>query len=343
MQNETPERFEETEEYKKQNPLFPEFENIEDSKLKSSLSRLSELVEKSADNPAKELEIVHPADEKSLEWPFQVVANSSILIRSALFAATALNAPRRDCKQEIIATLEGGAKIIYTGESLNQLDAFVFECLMNHIKNLKTAEVSLTLYEICKLCRLTNSESNYYAVDDSIRRMVACALEIKKGKALFRGNLIAFNEYETDFEGQKLQGHHLFHFKLNPEIVRLFAIGMSYYDPQVLADLRKSPMASYLYRWFFSHEDPLPISVKKLTLLCGSKTKNKDKQKQNISEGLEKVKEKLPATEYVFTKGKDSQIVHVAQERNSEEHKERVKILKKAVAKKPKRTPKKAE
>ena len=260
-------------------------------------------------------------------WSDDVRAEANTLIRSALFSATPINAPRERVKDERVAALDG-IEITFTGERLNQFDAQVFEAIMHLAREQSLGtecEFSLSGYSILKALGVENTVSSSRAVEDSLNRLRDAKLVVKwvGSRAKLVGGLVGFYKKTED-------GH--FHVGLVPQMTEMFERDATFMPRKLLAAVRRSPLASWLVRFLLSHKDPFPISYEKLLSLSGSEDKNPRQFKLQVKKSVARIAgahEKLAEDDPVYAgeTGKEEWLiadegktVAVAHHRSSSKH-----------------------
>lgn len=267
-------------------------------------------------------------------WSDEVRAEANVLIRSALFAATKTSAERQMVKNKEIAALDG-IKICYTGQELNQYDAEVFEEVLHVAREQSLGtECVTTAYALLKALGVDDCGDSRDALWASIRRMVECSIDARKGKGRMVGHLFDLAEKDD------ATGH--YRIRVSPDIARIFAKDVTYLPRKLLSAIRTSPNASWLCRFFLSHQNPLSYGYETLRVLSGSTDKNPRKAKYATKRALQKIADKhaaLAATDpdYAEETGKNEWIiaddgtnVAVAHHRSTPRHRDQVAAINQA-------------
>ncbi|CAK0743668.1 hypothetical protein CCP2SC5_1220007 [Azospirillaceae bacterium] len=199
-------------------------------------------------------------------WSEPVRAVPNDILRSALFSAIQ-GKTRRFIDKEEIASI-GGIVIKYYGMTLDQADLDVWEQAVHLAR-------SQPLGNICKFranaflkgIGRSNGKNDYNWLDDSITRLVGCAIEIRNGSKVFTGSLLS-----SCVKNVKTGEYEL---TLDPKMIVLYSAntwtGIEWEQRQ---SLRGKPLALWLHGYFSSHAAPFPVKVATLRELSGSETKD---------------------------------------------------------------------
>ena len=268
---------------------------------------------------------------KQAEMPFwseEVRAEANALIRSALFAATPNNSAREKVENEKIAALDG-VEITFSGERLNQFDAQVFESILHLAREqsfrAEECQFSVSGYSILRTLGVENTVSSSRAVEDSLRRLRKAEFVIKwvGTRAKRVGGLIGF--YDKTSEGH-------FRVGLVREITRMFEDDTTFMPRKLLEAVRRSPLASWLVRFYLSHEDPFSLTYEKLRELSGATEKTPRNVRARTKLALSSIAEKhaqlaLEDSDYAAKTGSEAWLVvdegktvAVAHHRSSKKH-----------------------
>ncbi len=188
-------------------------------------------------------------------------------IRSALFAIIK-KGKRQILKGKKIFS-QGDYTIYFSGEQLDQLDLDVF--LGN--KNMLAVEemdkiYQLSMSEALDSCSLKRGKHTCSALKQSFKRLNFAMLEIQcKNGDFFLGHLLNGGAWQEDEE--------TFHVRFDSKIMSLFsATQYTRIDIGQRRDV-KTDLAKWLHAYWSSHNKILPIGVKRLQDLCGSKAQLK--------------------------------------------------------------------
>ena len=211
-------------------------------------------------------------------WPEPVRDAPNSFLRSALFAAIQ-GKGRRPLKHELLGSIQGFT-VKFTGWQLDQSDLDVWEQAV-HLARLHP------LGNIChfrgnailKALRRSNGKKDYTWLHDAITRLVACAVEIRRGTKVFTGSLLSSCARDEATGVYKLT--------LDPDTIRLYGsadwTGIEWEQRQ---QLRGKPLALWLHGYYASHAAPLPMKVETLQSLCGSKAKTRRSFRQQLREAI---------------------------------------------------------
>ena len=198
--------------------------------------------------------------------------------RSALFAAIQ-SKDRLDLKKVEIFSQQG-ISVTYTGEQLNQEDLTVWLALVDLMKKdpLGT-ECRFTGHEILKYMDLGTGGSAYERLNDTIVRMIACAVIIKMSTQTYMGSLIHGCVIDERTKVYKLN--------LNRHLIKLFGDNdWTAIDLEQRKQLRNKPLCLKLHGYYSSHENPLPVSLEFLLNITGSTNSQKSSFKRQVKTAL---------------------------------------------------------
>jgi len=215
---------------------------------------------RAAQGPVAELISAKPVQLPIWSDPERALPNT--LLRSALFGATRR---RRNLKRELIASWPD-EEIIFTGEAFNQFDESVWLELVHLYRIQRTPEVMhLSMRGILKSMGLKASGQGATRVHDSINRMLACAIAVKKnGVERARGGPV--RAYDFD------EGRGRWAIELEPRYLKLFGDGHTRLDWDTRKKLTTG-LATWMHRYVLSHRatrrNPHRIKLERLKELAG--------------------------------------------------------------------------
>jgi hypothetical protein len=215
-------------------------------------------------------------------WPDPARAVPNSILRSALFGIVK-KGHKSYLKKEKLASYEN-MELYYTGEQLDQGDLDVWECIL-HVARLQELgnKCTFTAYEFLKILNKTNSGENRKILNNRLLRLKANAIEIKQRNLSYMGSLI--DEVYKDEDTQK------YVVVLNPKLKILFeADQYSMIDWNIRQSLNGKYLAQWLHGFYASHAQPYPISISKLSELCGSETQELWKFTQTLKKNLDDLK-----------------------------------------------------
>lgn len=193
------------------------------------------------------------------------------LARSALFTCRQKEA-RAQLKTCPVHSVEH-ITIFYTGEELRQRDLDVYLVLLHIARGSRIdGWIYFSATSIVKALSWTYSGRSYTELEDCIRRLKACSLEVesrmRSGKKIrYGGSLIGEFALETD--GSQVGRWAI---KLNPRIVAMFAPGC-YSQIDWSIRIKLSPVAKWLQAFYATNVEPYAMKVERLCRLSGSTAK----------------------------------------------------------------------
>jgi hypothetical protein len=214
-------------------------------------------------------------------WPEPVRAVPNDILRSALFAS--IQGSRRYIKNEVIAAVDG-VTITFKGEQLDQSDLDVWEQATHLARSQPLGHIChFRANAFLKDIGRDNGRAQYKWLDESIKRLIACAVEIRNGSRVFTGSLLSSccRDEETG----------VYQLTLDPKTMKLYSPNnwSSVEWAQRQAMIGK-PLALWLHGFFSSHAAPLPYKVETLRKLCGSTDKTLRSYRQKLRKALDDLK-----------------------------------------------------
>jgi len=212
---------------------------------------------------------------------------SNSMARSALFAA--IGSDDRQLLNKVVLVSQNGIQIIFTGEQLNQDDHDLFMLLVymaNHrpFGELVRVPASAILAELGR----GRGGNAHERLKRAMHRLVTATINIKINGINFIGHLL-----DTAFQDEnEPKERRYWNYRLNPEVGVLFGYTQfTIIDWEQRKKLKQKELAKWLQGFYATHADPFPLSVSYLWKLCGSKTKELWKFRQNLKIALEDVKQ----------------------------------------------------
>jgi hypothetical protein len=206
-------------------------------------------------------------------WPEPHRAAPNVVLRSALFGLLARGQKRDQLKKEELATW-AGSTISFTGERLDQYDADVWLQALHYCRLQGTRDfegVSFTARAFLRDLERNEDGPAMKRLDDSLHRMIACAVSISDGKHTYTGNLV-HSVLKDEHSGR-------YRLVLNPEIAKLFDGGYTRLEWKVRNAL-KSDLARWMQAFVLTHKAteraPQGYGLAKLRELCGSTASAKE-------------------------------------------------------------------
>ena len=222
-------------------------------------------------NPAPNLDSLPPcAISNPIQlplWPEAVRGTPNSFLRSALFAAIQ-GKTRRLLKGETIAS-QGNYTVAFRGEQLDQSDLDTWEQAAHLVKCQPLGNICMFHGNaFLKAIGRSNGKANYKWLNDSLSRLVACAVEIRSGKRVFTGSLVS--SFVRDEESR------LYKITLDPDALKLFgSCDWSSIEWAERLALKGKPLALWLHGYIASHAALIPVKVETLRDLSGSRTQEK--------------------------------------------------------------------
>lgn len=200
-------------------------------------------------------------------WPEPTRGTPNSFLRSALFAAIQ-GKGRRQMKKELLGAQKGYA-VRFTGTQLDQSDLDVWEHAIHLARSHPLGNVCcFRANAFLKAIGRSNGKQNYEWLNDSITRLVACAVEVRNGGKVFTGSLLSSCARDEETGIYKL--------RLDPDTVKLYGpCDWTLIEWKQREALKGKPLALWLHGYYASHKEPYPVKVETLRELSGSATKAK--------------------------------------------------------------------
>lgn len=244
----------------------------------SGLNFLEDLIQRTEDGPAKQAlierrERLSKVSRPSAQviqlplWPEPARGTPNSFLRSALFAAIQ-GKTRKPMKNALLAA-QKGYSVKFTGWQLDQSDLDVWEhaihlSRMHPLGNVCCFRANAFLKAIGR----STGKRDYTWLDESLTRLIACAVEIRNGSKVFTGSLLSSCARDEESKIYKL--------RLDPDTVKLYGAadwtGLQWREREAL---KGKPLALWLHGYFSSHAKPFPLKVETIRELCGSQTQEK--------------------------------------------------------------------
>lgn len=260
-------------------------------------------------------------------WADIVRGVPNSVLRSALFGVVA-KGRRRFMKGEIIAALEG-IQITYTGESLDQGDLDVWQCLLHLAKDSPLGDLcNVPAYTLLKLLDKKDTGGNRTVLHDRLIRLRSGTIEISNAKFSYAGGLL--DEIYKDKETR----HYV--LKLNPKLSNLFEKNQyTLVDWELRQALSGHPLAQWLHGFYASHAQPHPMKVETLLRLAGSNDANARSALQTLCKALEVLKEVSQAHGQDFEHHIEGGLVYVNKQGSAAQQRHLAKKIRQKAAPKP--------
>ena len=214
-------------------------------------------------------------------WREDRYGSPNSFLRSALFAAIQSKDRKYLEKTEVFS--QQGITVTYTGRQLNQEDLTVWLALVDLMKKDPLGEeCKFTSHEILKYMNLGTGGREYERLENSILRMIACAVVIKTDRSTYGGNLIHNFVIDEITKCYKIM--------LNRHLIKLFADNdWTAIDWEQRKQLKHKPLCLKLHNYYSSHEKPLPVSLEFLLNITGSTNSQKADFKRKVKAALEEL------------------------------------------------------
>lgn len=200
-------------------------------------------------------------------WPEPARGTPNSFLRSALFAA--IQGKTRKFLDKALLGAQAGYSVKFTGKQLDQSDLDVWEYAVHLARRHPLGnECTFRANAFLKSIGRSNGKANYKWLDDSITRLVACAVEIRCGSKVFVGSLLssAPRDEETG----------LYKLRLDPDTVKLYgAADWTNLEWEQREALKGKPLALWLHGFYATHARAYPVKVETLMELSGAGTKTK--------------------------------------------------------------------
>lgn len=256
-------------------------------KLSRSTAMMIEKLEKTRQRKNIGKEITQPKELKvSLsdstnypDWPKTLGAIPNLFLRSAIFGVG--NSGRLLQREKIMGP--SGYEIYITGNSLNIKDLHYVDILFSLADN--NNESKFTRYRFLKLLKVSDTGDNRKALKSFFSRVIANSIEIVDSKGTnygYEGSII-IDKKTNENTGEVV-------ITLNPHLRRFFQkSAFTLLNQQISNDLKKHPLAYWLFGYYSSHATPYPINVSTIYEMCRSESENMASFKQCLARALSKV------------------------------------------------------
>ena len=200
-------------------------------------------------------------------WPEEVRGTPNSFLRSALFAA--IQGKTRKYLKAALLGSQGNYTVKFTGAQLDQADLDTWEQVAHLVKSQPLGNVCMFKGNpFLKKMGRSNGKANYTWLNESLTRLVACAVEIRCDKKVFTGSLVSSFVRDEDTAVYKVT--------LDPDILKLFgSCDWTSLEWGHRLALKGKPLALWLYGYASSHAAPVPVKVETLRKMSGSQTKEK--------------------------------------------------------------------
>lgn len=240
-----------------------------EQKKNEMVGRITELAEKRKKKEVVQLPLCFE--------DFRATPNS--FIRSALFSA--VQSKDRVQMKQVVLESQNGITVNYTGEQLNQEDLTVWQALVNLAKIEPLGNsCTFSAHSLLKAMDTSTGGDQHTQLDNAIRRLNACSVEITHDNKVYFGNLVV--------SGVKNKLTKFYSIRLNPDLIRLFGDSQwTAIDWQQRLVLRRKPLSQALHAYYSSHKTPVDVTISFLQKLTGSRNKDNASFKRQCRQALE--------------------------------------------------------
>lgn len=207
-------------------------------------------------------------------WPEPARGTPNSFLRSALFAA--IQGKTRKPLKNVLLGAQKGYSVKFTGWQLDQSDLDVWEHAVHLARRHPLGnECTFKANAFLKSIGRSNGKKDYVWLNDSITRLVACAVEIRCGSKVFVGSLLssAPRDEETG----------VYRLRLDPDTIKLYgSADWTSLEWQQREALKGKPLALWLHGYYASHAEAYPVKVETLMELSGSTNKEKRDFKRKL-------------------------------------------------------------
>lgn len=220
-------------------------------------------------------------------WPDTLRGVPTSALRSALFAPLKRGQRQALQRQEIAAV--GDFSIRFTGVTLDTSDLDVYEEILHRAKKSLGRYVQFAYREFLTAIGRSSGKSDRDWLLQSLSRLSACELEIKKDGKAYAGSLI---------QEQGRDDHAGYHYvMLAPRIATLFDHGYALRSPDMVQAIGHSPLAKWLYGFTLSQQRPLTWGIADLERYARSTYK----RQRDFCNALDRAATYLQSLDYKIT------------------------------------------
>jgi TrfA protein len=194
-------------------------------------------------------------------WNDEQRGTPNCFLRSALFAAIYGNS-RRPYLENAVLAVQGDITIRYTGKQLSQSDLDLVMAALHLARQHPLGHIChFRGYAFLKIMGRSNNADNYAWMSATIKRLIACAVEIRLGQRIFEGSILS--------SCLRDEGSDIYKLTFDPDFVKLFGMNdWTAIDWNMRRKLTRSPLAQWIYDYAVSHVGT-KIKLKTLQKLSG--------------------------------------------------------------------------
>lgn len=235
------------------------------------------------------------------DWAVDVRGVPNIALRSALFSSSRTGKYLE--RAEIYA--QNPTRVHYTGKRLSQTDHDVWITLLHLSRDNRIDQPLITsAYALLKQQNKTDTGANRATLYKCLDKLKASAVEITDSRYSYTGSLI--DSIYKDIPSRELV------VCLNSKLIRLFGTGKyTKVDWSIRRSLTNKPLAQWLYGYYCSHAEPIPVSVETLLKMAGSEDSSDSSAEKNLHRALKSLKLALDENSQPFSFQILNGIVHV--------------------------------
>lgn len=222
-------------------------------------------------------------------WPDHMRAMPNDYARSALFTVRNKRTPREALQNKPIYHVNKDVMITYTGLELRaDDDELVWQQVLEYAKRCPLGEpVSFTFYELCQDLGWSINGRYYTKAEECLSRLQASAMQFSSKRVGRLESVSLIRRFRVLDRGKKSSRCQV---EIDAEMVVLFA--GNHYTRFVWEKYRKlSPTARRMLDYFASHQEPYPLKLETLRLMCGSDSTRVKKWREQVGEACEELRE----------------------------------------------------
>lgn len=243
----------------------------------------------------------HSSSTQMPDWAVDVRGVPNVALRSALFSSS--RAGKYLERAEIFT--QKPTSMSYTGRRLSQTDHDVWITLLHLSRNDKIDQpLRTSAYALLKQQNKTDTGANRATLYKCLDRLKAAVVEITDSRYSYTGSLI-----DSIY---KDKSNHEMIVSLNSNLIILFGPGKyTQVDWSIRRRLTNKPLAQWLYGYYSSHAEPIPVSVETLLKMAGSEDSSESSAENNLRRALKSLKLVLDENSQPFSFQILCGVVHV--------------------------------
>ena len=245
---------------------------IKDPALAKSFRRIHEAIQRRENERPYQLQM----------WPDKDMGVPNELSRSALFAAIDPRKARPYLRNQFIAA-QGPISIHYTGPQLDQSHSDVFQGILHIARGVHEGnEVHFTAHKLLKLIGRSTGGRDHKWLYMIFQDLTATSVAITEdGKRVFWDSLL--RRGKGDLETGK------YVIEISRDLAKLFERGLTRVEWEQRRKLIRKPLAQWLQFYYSSHAKPIPVGVRFIYEMSGSKNKDIWDFKRKLKEALNQI------------------------------------------------------